>query len=127
LIAIGTSAFGTITFSLALRRIPATQAAAWAFLVPAVAVVIEAVRGDRPDAIALIGMALAIAGVAVANLAPAMRRQRGDQRDNATSARYPIGRLTLSEQPTGTNSWGCNLSRPIVGCPGSSVGLIMIP
>lgn len=69
-IAVGTSAIGSIAFFLALRRIPATQAAAWGFLVPVVAVVIEAATGSRPDAVVLAGMGLAIIGVALVNVAP---------------------------------------------------------
>lgn len=55
-------------FNLALRRIPATRATGWQFLAPVVAVVVEAARGDAPGLATVIGMALAIAGVAIVSL-----------------------------------------------------------
>jgi O-acetylserine/cysteine efflux transporter len=55
-------------FNAALSRWPSTRVYAWTFLVPAVAVVIEAVRGRLPGAVATIGVALVILGVAIVNL-----------------------------------------------------------
>lgn len=63
--ALGSSAIASLTFALALRSLPATRASAWQFLAPVVAVTVELLFGDAPDAIVLLGMALAIAGVAL--------------------------------------------------------------
>ena len=54
-------------FNAALARWPSTRVYAWTFLVPAVAVVIEAVRGQLPSVTAMFGVALVILGVAVVN------------------------------------------------------------
>jgi drug/metabolite transporter (DMT)-like permease len=54
-------------FNAALSRWPSTRVYAWTFLVPAVAVVIEAVRGALPGFGATIGVALVILGVAIVN------------------------------------------------------------
>ena len=62
-----------MTFALALRAIPATRASAWQFLAPVVAVVVELVFGDAPGAVVLLGMALAICGVALVSVLPAPR------------------------------------------------------
>lgn len=63
-------------FNVALGRWPATKVYAWTFLVPAVAVVIEALRGSLPTALGVVGIALVIAGVAIVNhpLAESSRR-----------------------------------------------------
>lgn len=55
-------------FNAALGRWPSTRVYAWSFLVPAVAVAIEAARGDLPGGLATAGIALVIAGVAIVNL-----------------------------------------------------------
>jgi drug/metabolite transporter (DMT)-like permease len=55
----------------ALRRVAATRAAAWQFLVPVVAVAVDLARGESPEPVVLAGMVLAIAGVALVNVAPA--------------------------------------------------------
>ena len=55
-------------FNAALSRWPSTRVYAWTFLVPAVAVVIEAVQGALPGLGATIGVAVVIAGVAIVNL-----------------------------------------------------------
>lgn len=62
---IGAGAIATITFFLALRRLSATSTASSQFLVPAVAVLIEVGRGSSPGTVALVGMVVAILGVAV--------------------------------------------------------------
>jgi drug/metabolite transporter (DMT)-like permease len=54
-------------FNAALSRWPSTRVYAWTFLVPAVAVVIEAVRGALPGVGASIGVALVILGIAIVN------------------------------------------------------------
>jgi drug/metabolite transporter (DMT)-like permease len=69
-ISIGASAIATLTFFGALKRLSATTVTAWQFLAPVVAVITEIVYGNTPDAIVLGGMCLAIAGVALVNVAP---------------------------------------------------------
>jgi drug/metabolite transporter (DMT)-like permease len=54
-------------FNAALSRWPSTRVYAWTFLVPAVAVLIEAVRGRLPGAVAMVGVVLVILGVAIVN------------------------------------------------------------
>ena len=62
---IGAGAIATLTFFLALRRLSATSTASSQFLVPAVAVLIEVGRGSTPGTVTLVGMILAILGVAI--------------------------------------------------------------
>lgn len=69
-VALGSSALATVTFVLALRAIPATRASTWQFLAPVVAVLVELVLGDVPGAVALVGMVVAVCGVALVSLAP---------------------------------------------------------
>lgn len=66
------SALATLAFFGALRRMDATIASAFLFLVPAGAVLIEIGFGNAPDAIVLIGMVIAIAGVGLVNFAPSL-------------------------------------------------------
>jgi drug/metabolite transporter (DMT)-like permease len=54
-------------FNAALSRWPSTRVYAWTFLVPAVAVVIEAIRGTLPGFGATVGVAVVILGVAIVN------------------------------------------------------------
>jgi drug/metabolite transporter (DMT)-like permease len=54
-------------FNEALGRWPSTRVYAWTFLVPAVAVLIESVRGTLPGVSATIGVAIVIIGVAIVN------------------------------------------------------------
>jgi drug/metabolite transporter (DMT)-like permease len=54
-------------FNAALSRWPSTRVYAWTFLVPAVAVVVQALRGALPSASAMVGVALVILGVAIVN------------------------------------------------------------
>jgi drug/metabolite transporter (DMT)-like permease len=54
-------------FNAALSRWPSTRVYAWTFLVPAVAVVIEAAQGQLPGPAATIGVAIVILGVAIVN------------------------------------------------------------
>jgi drug/metabolite transporter (DMT)-like permease len=67
-VALGSSAGASVCFNLALRRIPATRATAWQFLAPVVAVVVEAARGNAPSLAVILGMTLAIVGVAIVSL-----------------------------------------------------------
>ena len=54
-------------FNVALGRWPSTRVYAWTFLVPAVAVLIEAVRGNLPTLLGVAGIVVVIAGVAIVN------------------------------------------------------------
>ena len=54
-------------FNAALGRWPSTRVYAWTFLVPAVAVAIEALRGTQAGVGATIGVAIVIIGVAIVN------------------------------------------------------------
>ena len=54
-------------FNAALSRWPSTRVYAWTFLVPAVAVVIEAFQGQLPGPAATLGVAVVILGVAIVN------------------------------------------------------------
>ena len=54
-------------FNAALSSWPSTRVYAWTFLVPAVAVVIEAFQGQLPGFAATVGVALVILGVAIVN------------------------------------------------------------
>jgi drug/metabolite transporter (DMT)-like permease len=56
-----------VGFNAALSRWPSTRVYAWTFLVPVVAVVIQAVRGALPGVAATVGVALVILGVAIVN------------------------------------------------------------
>jgi len=54
-------------FNAALARWPSTRVYAWTFLVPVVAVLIDAVQGQLPGPAATVGIAVVIAGVAIVN------------------------------------------------------------
>jgi drug/metabolite transporter (DMT)-like permease len=64
------SALATVSYFVALRYLSATRVTAWAFLSPVVAVVLEIILGNTPEAIVFAGMALTIAGVAIVNAPP---------------------------------------------------------
>ena len=64
-------------FNVALGRWPSTKVYAWTFLVPAVAVAIEAVRGTLPTALGVVGIVLVIVGVAIVNHPRAELAARG--------------------------------------------------
>ena len=66
----GASAIGFVAFYAAVKRMDATRASAWIFLVPVIAVLIEVARGDVPAPVTVVGMALALLGVLVTSLAP---------------------------------------------------------
>src|SRR5439155_19648843 len=59
-------AFGALFFFLALTRVSAARASAVIFLVPAVAVIVDVIRGKPPTGLVLAGMVLAVGGVALA-------------------------------------------------------------
>jgi drug/metabolite transporter (DMT)-like permease len=69
-LAVGASAVAYFAFFAALKRATATAVSTSLFLVPVVAVLVEAVRGNPPGAVVGIGMALAVAGVALVMFAP---------------------------------------------------------
>jgi drug/metabolite transporter (DMT)-like permease len=54
-------------FNAALARWPSTRVYAWTFLVPVVAVLIDAVQGQLPGAAATVGIVVVITGVAIVN------------------------------------------------------------
>jgi drug/metabolite transporter (DMT)-like permease len=54
-------------FNAALARWPSTRVYAWTFLVPVVAVFIEAVQGELPGPAATVGIIVVITGVAIVN------------------------------------------------------------
>jgi drug/metabolite transporter (DMT)-like permease len=67
-LAIGGQVLVYVGFNAALSRWPSTRVYAWTFLVPAVAVISEAGRGNLPNAVVTAGVVLVIAGVAIVNL-----------------------------------------------------------
>jgi O-acetylserine/cysteine efflux transporter len=82
-----------VGFNAALSRWPSTRVYAWTFLVPAVAVVIEAIRGQLPGVAATIGVAVVILGVGIVNhpraeaqLQPDTPSDDAGDRDQAGSA-----------------------------------------
>jgi drug/metabolite transporter (DMT)-like permease len=56
-----------VGFNAALARWPSTRVYAWTFLVPVVAVLIEAVQGALPGPAATVGIIVVITGVAIVN------------------------------------------------------------
>jgi drug/metabolite transporter (DMT)-like permease len=56
-----------VGFNAALARWPSTRVYAWTFLVPVVAVLIDAVQGQLPGPAATLGIVVVIAGVAIVN------------------------------------------------------------
>lgn len=77
------ASIGVALFYMALRHLSAAKTSSALFLVPAVAVVVEIVRGEAPSAIVLAGMFVAVIGVALAvipretlaRVLPRLRRQ----------------------------------------------------
>ncbi len=76
-------------FNAALSRWPPTRVYSWTFLVPAVAVVIEAAQGALPGFAASIGIALVILGVAIVN------HPRAQQPATGPAELPPIAETTL--------------------------------
>ena len=64
---LGPQLIAYVCFFVALARWPSGRVMAWSFLPPVVAGVIEILRGNIPNAVALIGMAVTVAGVAIVN------------------------------------------------------------
>jgi drug/metabolite transporter (DMT)-like permease len=84
------SGIAVVLFMVALTRTTATRAAAVAFLVQATAVLVEAVRGHAPGWPAVIGMLLAVGGVACVTLA----------RPRATTGKPKVGVAVASTATT---------------------------
>lgn len=57
-----------VGFNAALGRWPSTRVYAWTFLVPAVAVMVDAIQGKLPGVGATVGVVIVILGVAIVNL-----------------------------------------------------------
>ncbi len=64
---IGSQLIAFICFFAALSRWTSGRVMAWAFLPPVVAATIELLRGNMPGALTLVGMAIAVIGVAIVN------------------------------------------------------------
>lgn len=77
------ASIGIAFFYMALRHLSAAKTSSALFLVPAVAVIVEIVRGEAPSAIVLVGMFVTVLGVALAvipretlaQVLPRLRRQ----------------------------------------------------
>jgi drug/metabolite transporter (DMT)-like permease len=69
-VAIIGSAIATIAYFMALRTLKPTRVTAWMFLTPVVAVIIEAILGNLPKPLVLLGMAVTVAGVGIVNATP---------------------------------------------------------
>jgi drug/metabolite transporter (DMT)-like permease len=79
------AAVAALLFYLALKRLPAAKTSSALFLVPAVAIIVEVVRGNAPDALALIGMLVTVIGIALAVLPPEWTGALGRQRWRRTA------------------------------------------
>ena len=73
-----------VGFNAALSRWPSTRVYAWTFLVPVVAVLVDAARGTLPGLTATVGIAIVIAGVAIVNL------PRAESPDVDSTRMHPI-------------------------------------
>lgn len=84
---IGGQVIAYLGFNAALAHWSTTRVYAWTFLIPAVAVVIEAVQGALPGAGAMAGIVLVILGVAIVNLpraeGPPLRRAAAEPASDA--------------------------------------------
>jgi probable blue pigment (indigoidine) exporter len=69
-IAVIGSAVATVTYFSSLRWLDPASVTSWLFLSPVVAVVLELVLGNAPEATVLAGMLVTMAGVAVVSAAP---------------------------------------------------------
>ena len=76
-------------FNAALSAWPSTRVYAWTFLVPAVAVVIEAFQGQLPGVAGTIGVAVVILGVAIVN------HPRAEQHPTEPAELPPIAEAAL--------------------------------
>ena len=81
-----------VGFNAALSRWPSTRVYAWTFLVPVVAVAVEAVRGSLPEASAMVGIVLVITGVAIVNL-PAAEGETRDLSGSNEPPVYPVAKV----------------------------------
>lgn len=72
----GASALAYAAFFAALKHASATAVSASLFLVPVVGVLVEAARDDPPGVVVGVGMALAVAGVALVLFAPQLEARR---------------------------------------------------
>jgi drug/metabolite transporter (DMT)-like permease len=70
---------GTLCYFLVLRLMQATEVTAALLLVPVVAVIVEIARGNPPDAVTFVGMAIAIVGVAAVTLPARSRSDLGTE------------------------------------------------
>lgn len=76
---------GVAFFYMALKHLSAAKTSSALFLVPAVAVIVEIARGNAPSALVLVGMVVAVLGVALAvipqeklaQIGPRVRRRFG--------------------------------------------------
>jgi len=75
-LAICSSAIANTSFVSAVRILSPTTAASWLFMAPVVAVVVDVIYGKPPSTVVLVGMGIAIAGVAIVNGAPTLRKRR---------------------------------------------------
>jgi drug/metabolite transporter (DMT)-like permease len=64
------SVLATLAYFGALRRLSATRVTTTAFLTPVVAVILEIILGNTPEALVLAGMVLTIGGVAIVTAGP---------------------------------------------------------
>jgi len=80
------SAFATLAYFGALRRLSATRVTAWGFLSPVIAVLLEVALGHVPGSAVLVGMAVTIVGVVVVTTAPAPQSRVSRPRANAPGA-----------------------------------------
>lgn len=77
------AAVALVLFYVVLKQLSAAKTSSALFLVPAVAVIVEIARGNAPEPIVLVGMAVAVIGVALAvvpaeqlaSLPPRVRKQ----------------------------------------------------
>jgi drug/metabolite transporter (DMT)-like permease len=76
----------TLAYFSALRTITPTRATAWLFLSPVVAVVLEAILGELPDGLVLLGMVITVVGVAIVNGLPVAAAERAEDRREVARA-----------------------------------------
>jgi probable blue pigment (indigoidine) exporter len=71
------SAVATVTYFGSLRWLDPASVTSWLFLSPVVAVLLELVLGNAPDAVVLGGMVVTIVGVAIVSAAPRIAASKG--------------------------------------------------
>lgn len=82
-------------FNAALARWPSTRVYAWTFLVPVVAVLIDAIQGALPGAGATVGIVVVIAGVAIVN------HPRAEAPTSSADAEAHLGGVVAAERLDG--------------------------